>query len=122
MFLIMLTNSIIFHASYMCTTTDGLLIKGSDAKVNESSLTGESMPVKIDGGRPFLLSGCTLVEGQAKYLVTAVGPYSEWGKIMMELDDDRPETPLQVFMGSSQFFLWIVFDRSSVFLCRVEMC
>ncbi len=118
----MLTNSIIFHASYMCTTTDGLLIKGSDAKVNESSLTGESMPVKIDGGRPFLLSGCTLVEGQAKYLVTAVGPYSEWGKIMMELDDDRPETPLQVFMGSSQFFLWIVFDCSSVFLCRVEMC
>ena len=65
-------------------------------RVNESSLTGESEPVRIHASRPFLQSGCTLVEGQAKYVVTAVGPYSEWGKIIMELSDDRPDTPLQV--------------------------
>ncbi len=79
--------------------TDGLLIQGTDARANESSLTGESEPVKIHAGRPFLLSGSSLVEGQAKYLVTAVGPYSEWGKILTELNDDRPDTPLQVSSG-----------------------
>ncbi len=44
----------------------------------------------------FILSGCAVVEGDARYMVTAVGKYSEWGKIMTELDTDRPDTPLQV--------------------------
>ncbi len=43
-----------------------------------------------------MLSGCSVVEGDARYLVTAVGKNSEWGKIMTELDTERPETPLQV--------------------------
>ncbi len=43
-----------------------------------------------------MLSGCAVVEGDARYLVTAVGKNSEWGKIMTELDTDRPDTPLQV--------------------------
>jgi magnesium-transporting ATPase (P-type) len=44
-----------------------------------------------------MLSGCAVVEGDARYIVTAVGKNSEWGKIMSELDTDRPDTPLQVF-------------------------
>jgi magnesium-transporting ATPase (P-type) len=44
----------------------------------------------------FMLSGCAVVEGVARYLVIAVGKHSEWGKIMTELDTERPETPLQV--------------------------
>ena len=43
-----------------------------------------------------MLSGCSVVEGDARYLVTAVGKNSEWGKILSELDTDRPDTPLQV--------------------------
>jgi Ca2+-transporting ATPase len=66
-------------------------------KVDESSLTGESVPVsKNTGEKMFMLSGCSVVEGDARYLVTAVGKNSEWGKIMTELDTERPETPLQV--------------------------
>ena len=78
--------------------SDGILIKSNEARVDESSLTGESEPVKKNKDKPFLLSGCTLVEGNAFFLVLAVGPNSEWGKIMTELDDDRPDTPLQVFL------------------------
>jgi hypothetical protein len=44
----------------------------------------------------FMLSGCAIVEGDAVYLVTAVGRSSEWGKILAELDVERPDTPLQV--------------------------
>jgi P-type Ca2+ transporter type 2C len=65
--------------------------------VDESSLTGESVPVgKNAEAKIFMLSGCSVVEGDARYLVTAVGKNSEWGKIMTELDTERPETPLQV--------------------------
>jgi Ca2+-transporting ATPase len=83
------------------SAVDGVLIKCSDLKVDESSLTGESVPVsKNCEEKPFMLSGCAVVEGDARYLVTAVGKNSEWGKIMSELDTDRPDTPLQVL----QFF------------------
>ncbi len=81
---------------------DGVLIKCSDLKVDESSLTGESVPVsKNCEEKMFMLSGCAVVEGDARYLVTAVGKNSEWGKIMSELDTDRPDTPLQVLQGNT---------------------
>jgi P-type Ca2+ transporter type 2C len=48
----------------------------------------------------FILSGCSVVEGDALFLVTAVGKNSEWGKIMVELNTDRPDTPLQVIIYS----------------------
>ena len=55
------------------------------------------MPVsKNSQEKMFILSGCAVVEGDALFLVTAVGKNSEWGKIMAELDTERPDTPLQV--------------------------
>jgi len=75
---------------------DGLLVHGNDLKVDESSLTGEADSVsKTIEHDPFVLSGCTVVEGDCSMLVTAVGEDSVWGKIMVELDDERDETPLQ---------------------------
>jgi magnesium-transporting ATPase (P-type) len=76
---------------------DGIVIECTDLKVDESSLTGESVPVsKNTEAKIFMLSGCAVVEGVARYLVIAVGKHSEWGKIMTELDTERPDTPLQV--------------------------
>ena len=81
---------------------DGIIIKCSDLKVDESSLTGESVPVsKNSQEKMFILSGCSVVEGDALFLVTAVGKNSEWGKIMVELDTERPDTPLQVIFHKS---------------------
>mmetsp|Transcript_17024 Transcript_17024/g.41157 ORF Transcript_17024/g.41157 Transcript_17024/m.41157 type:complete len:1059 (+) Transcript_17024:191-3367(+) len=79
---------------------DGILIKGNDLKVDESSLTGESDAIRKTAEKPFMLSGCTVTEGDGTFLVTAVGKQSEWGKILTELDTEREDTPLQVKLGA----------------------
>ena len=65
---------------------DGVLLQASDLKVDESSLTGESDMVKKSLEKdPALLSGTHVMEGSCKYIVTAVGPNSQSGIIMMLL-------------------------------------
>ncbi|XP_071523902.1 plasma membrane calcium-transporting ATPase 3-like isoform X2 [Panulirus ornatus] len=62
---------------------DGLLIQGSDLKVDESSLTGESDQVnKSETSDPLLYSGTTVMEGSGKMVVTGVGVNSQAGIIM----------------------------------------
>lgn len=71
---------------------DGILLQGNDLKVDESSLTGESDIVKktIEGD-PGLLSGTHVMEGSCKYIITAVGPNSQSGIIMMLLTGKNKE-------------------------------
>lgn len=63
--------------------------------VDESVMTGEPESISKRPDAPFMLSGCQVVEGMGRMLVTTVGEMSEWGKIMKELSDDHEETPLQ---------------------------
>ena len=59
-------------------------------KVDESSLTGESDHVKKSIEKdPTLLSGTHIMEGSCKYIVTAVGPNSQSGLIMVLLSGGR---------------------------------
>ncbi|XP_062101804.1 calcium-transporting ATPase 12, plasma membrane-type-like isoform X2 [Humulus lupulus] len=52
---------------------DGLFINGHSLQVDESSITGESMPIQIDSTEnPFLLSGSKVLDGYANMLVTSV--------------------------------------------------
>lgn len=74
---------------------DGLYLRGNELRVDESALTGEPIEVKKNADSPFLLSGSCVTNGEATFLVTAVGFRSEWGKILSELNSDRDETPLQ---------------------------
>jgi calcium-translocating P-type ATPase len=80
---------------------DGVLVKGSDVTVNESSLTGESDDRKkstnpaVDGGDLFMMSGTDLSTGYAHVLITAVGEQSRWGKTKAKLAAETTETPLQ---------------------------
>lgn len=63
---------------------DGVLTKGDDVSVNESSLTGEAEDVRKGTGKDedvFLLSGCTLTSGRATMMAIAVGAESRWGRI-----------------------------------------
>ncbi|RAK76268.1 putative calcium-translocating P-type ATPase(PMCA-type) [Aspergillus fijiensis CBS 313.89] len=94
---------------------DGVLISGHGVKCDESSATGESDQMKkTDGyevGRhlaagtatkkldPFLISGSKVLEGVGTYLVTSVGPYSTYGRILLSLQDSDDQTPLQVKLG-----------------------
>eukprot|EP00741_Cyanophora_paradoxa_P023640 tig00021608_g22834.t1 len=75
---------------------DGLLLRGSGVAVDESSMTGESMPArKNPGEKPFLLSGTKVLEGEGAMLVLAVGPRSRAGRISALLEAPREATPLQ---------------------------
>lgn len=94
---------------------DGVLISGHGIKCDESSATGESDQMKKTNGHevwqqivegtatrkldPFLISGSKVLEGVGTYLVTSVGPYSSFGRIMMSLQTSNDPTPLQVKLG-----------------------
>ncbi|KAG8377538.1 hypothetical protein BUALT_Bualt08G0043600 [Buddleja alternifolia] len=76
---------------------DGLFISGYSLLINESSLTGESEPINVSSGNPFLLSGTKVQDGSCKMLVTTVGMRTQWGKLMATLSEGGDdETPLQV--------------------------
>ncbi|KAL2461183.1 Calcium-transporting ATPase 4 [Abeliophyllum distichum] len=76
---------------------DGILVSGYSLSIDESSLSGESEPVNIEKGRPFLLSGTKVKDGSGKMLVTSVGMRTEWGRLMVTLSEGgNDETPLQV--------------------------
>uniref|UniRef100_A0A1A8EZX3 Calcium-transporting ATPase n=1 Tax=Nothobranchius korthausae TaxID=1143690 RepID=A0A1A8EZX3_9TELE len=62
---------------------DGILIQGSDLKLDESSLTGESDQVRKSLEKdPMLLSGTKVMEGCGKMVVSAVGLNSQTGIIL----------------------------------------
>lgn len=94
---------------------DGVLVTSHGIRCDESSATGESDQMKKTNGRdvwqqimageatkkldPFLISGAKVLEGVGTYLVTSVGPYSNYGRIMMSLQEANDPTPLQVKLG-----------------------
>ncbi|KAL9026686.1 MAG: hypothetical protein Q9196_004682 [Gyalolechia fulgens] len=94
---------------------DGILVGGHGLRCDESSATGESDAMKKTGGPevwqrmvegtatskldPFIISGSKVLEGVGTYLVTSVGVNSSFGKIMMGIQTENEETPLQVKLG-----------------------
>ena len=91
------------------TPADGRLIESVDLRIDESSLTGESVPVKknsettiINENTPvaervnMVYSGCFVTGGSGRVLVTGIGDNTEFGKIAKELSDtEKSQTPLQ---------------------------
>ncbi|KAH6828721.1 autoinhibited Ca2+-ATPase 11 [Perilla frutescens var. hirtella] len=76
---------------------DGIFVSGYNLLIDQSSLTGESVPINIYEKRPFLLAGTKVQDGTGKMLVTTVGMRTEWGKLMETLSEGgEDETPLQV--------------------------
>ncbi|KAL2622967.1 hypothetical protein R1flu_003172 [Riccia fluitans] len=86
---------------------DGLLIEGHEVTIDESSMTGESMPRhKSVENDPFLLSGTKVQDGNGRMLVTAVGMNTEWGHLMATLGEEGDtETPLQVKLNGLATFI-----------------
>lgn len=89
---------------------DGILIHGFSVQCDESSTTGESdliektpaLNTNTDNGSgydPFLLSGSKVSNGVGTFLVTSVGENSSYGKILMSLQTEVEETPLQQKLG-----------------------
>jgi Ca2+-transporting ATPase len=63
---------------------DALLEAANDLTLDESLLTGESLPVDKRRG-DFVYSGTLVVRGQGRVTVTATGPRSEFGRIGQSL-------------------------------------
>ncbi|MCJ1400999.1 plasma membrane calcium [Xylographa trunciseda] len=91
---------------------DGVLIAGHSLRCDESSATGESDAMKKTTGDevwrhleqgtatskldPFIISGSKVLEGVGTCLVTSVGVNSSYGKIMVSLQTETEDTPLQI--------------------------
>lgn len=85
---------------------DGLFVDGHSLSLDESSMTGESMPVHVNQKMPFLMSGCKVTDGQGLMLVTSVGMMTEWGQLMAAIGEDTgEETPLQVRLNGVATFI-----------------
>ena len=91
---------------------DARLIKTSNLKVEESSLTGETVPVLKDENVilsenvplgdmiNMVFSSSIVVNGHAEAIVTETGMKTKVGKIAnMIIEDESPETPIQRQLG-----------------------
>ena len=95
---------------------DGVLINGHGIRCDESSATGESDAMKKTAGQevwnrfedgtatskldPFIISGSKVLEGVGTYLVTSVGVNSSFGKVMVGLQTENEDTPLQAKLAN----------------------
>jgi Ca2+-transporting ATPase len=76
---------------------DGRLVEGTRLGVDESALTGESLPVtRAPGEAESLLAGTTLLAGHGTMLVSATGSRTEYGRIgaLMATIGEKP-TPIE---------------------------
>ncbi|WP_332649050.1 cation-translocating P-type ATPase [Lysinibacillus sp. 54212] len=90
-------------------SADGRIIESYSLQINESSLTGESLPVdkfieriqqndvSIGDQKNMVFSGSFVTNGRGKVLVTSIGMKTEIGKIANLLESAKEKkTPLQV--------------------------
>jgi len=86
---------------------DGKIIKANNFYLNESSLTGESLPVEKEEKRNnIIFSGTNVVSGYGEFLVTTIGLETEFGKIAQRIS--RPETENAFEKGIKSFGFLII--------------
>lgn len=105
----LVVGDIVFVETGDKLSADGRLITSTELNVDESSLTGESLPIKkmadvvivnektaVADRVNMLYSGTFVTGGSGKIVVTQVGDETEFGKIARELTTtDSTSTPLQ---------------------------
>jgi Ca2+-transporting ATPase len=91
-------------------TADGIIIHSNDFSVNESIITGESLPLNKDKleGNNLIYQGTTVATGLAVATITAIGNATELGKIGQSLDEIK-ETQISNFVKKMVIIGAIVF-------------
>lgn len=101
-------GDIIYLESGETVPADIRILRCENLKVDESALTGESIPVQksadvlkenliIQEQKNMLLLGTNITNGKCTGIVVSTGKNSELGKIALSLNEiDRIETPLQL--------------------------
>jgi Ca2+-transporting ATPase len=108
-------GDLVLVSAGMSFPADGLIVEGTDIQVDESSLTGESLPARkrpaageVSGSGPFRVedefwgsAGTRLLSGAARQLVVFTGAETTYGRIVQSVQHGRHElTPLQRATGS----------------------
>ncbi|MGB9793549.1 cation-translocating P-type ATPase [Caldisericum exile] len=95
---------------------DGIVVKEVSLFVDESMLTGESVPVKKNSCLGEIMEDCkvymgtTVVKGKARVLVTETGINTQLGKIATKISETKKEkTPLEVQLDNIGKLLGILF-------------
>ena len=114
-------GDIIFLETGDKVPTDARLIETSNLKINESPLTGESMPVEkhargiaedvpLADRKNIAYMGTIITYGRATAVATVTGMSTEIGKIANAIQDVKPEpTPLQKSIAKlSKYIIFIV--------------
>ena len=104
------------------------IIKAFNLKINESSLTGESLSVtKIsdvvdeESHDNMLYMNTTVTRGKAEAIVIRIGMDTEIGKIASLIQDDEKETPLQIRIDKLGKTLGLLAIVICVFIFIVEL-
>lgn len=108
---------------------DGRLVEAAGLLVDEAALTGESSPVHKDAGASLqpatplaervtaVYAGTSVLDGQGRALVVAVGEESELGKIAaLATGEEQDSTPLQQEMDRLAHVLAYVAVAVSLFI------
>ncbi len=109
-------GDIIFLSAGDIIPADGIIIEANDFFVNQSTLTGESLPIqKMNKGKEVeksifedekrVFSGSSVTTGYAVIEVTATGKSSEFGKIAEHLQARQPETDFEKGIKRFSFFI-----------------
>lgn len=106
-------GDILIFTSGTRVSADGKLISTLSLQVDESSLTGESLPVVKNTGDD-IYAGTLVIAGEGKAEVVTTGASTRFGKISSQVDEIKPpKTPLQLAMKKlSGKLVWIALSFS----------
>jgi len=112
----------------MRVSADGRLISVNELEVNESSLTGESVPIDKDvkalkkdivlaERKNMVFMGTLVTRGRAYFVVTSIGIKTHFGEIANLVEETKEEfTPLQEKISKFSKFLAIIIVSLSVLI------
>ncbi|MBN2379931.1 calcium-translocating P-type ATPase, PMCA-type [candidate division WOR-3 bacterium] len=112
---------------------DGRLIDAKHILIDESSLTGESVPVDKQTGalvsetrlvaekHNMAFLGTSVAKGRGSFIVTDTGRETELGKVAESLEQKREKTPLQKDLGKLGTRILIIVIVTCVVVFLVEL-
>lgn len=90
----LLPGDIMLLEEGMKIPADAVIIQSNDLSINESVITGESLPVEKTGDQNVLYQGTTINSGKCVAKVTAIGNNTVLGKIGKEISGYHPPKTL----------------------------